>query len=246
MNITDWNGYEKINFSVNGRDGFIVCPKTPLEGNPWVWRAEFFDAFNYVDVELLKKGWFLAYYSVSDMYGCPASIEMMKEFYSVATGEYKLSKKPAIFGFSRGGLYATNFALTYPEYCGLLYLDAPVLDIRSWPAGFGTGCGDPESWEQCKKLYSLTDETAKDYKMNPLDRTEELAKTNIPVFLVCGASDSVVPYSENGLPFFEKMKKSSATIEQIVKPNCEHHPHSLSEPKPIVDFIEKMYGAGKP
>ena len=240
MNITDWNGYKQINFEVSGRDSFIVCPKDPLPGNPWVWRTEFFSAFNYADLALLNKGWHLAYHCVSNIYGCPESIDMMKEFYDVATGEYNMHKKPALFGFSRGGLYAVNFALKYKECCGLLYLDAPVLDIRSWPGGLGTGIGTPHCWEECKKIYGLTDFNAFRFSDNPLDHVKELADTHIPIFMVCGDSDTVVPYQENGEPFYKEMISYNAVIEQIVKPDCDHHPHSLEDPTPIVSFIEMI------
>ena len=241
MNFTnsDWNGYVKKDFSVNGRTSFIVCPKNPLPNNPWVWRTEFFYAFNYADLALLEKGWHLAYHCVSDMYGCPESITMMHEFYNVIINDFKLSSKPALFGFSRGGLYAVNFALKYPDLVGAIYLDAPVLDIRSWPGGKGSGIGDSICWEECKNWYKLTEDTAGNFNNNPLDNAEKIAETKIPILLVCGGKDKIVPYEENGKPFYERIKKVGGRIKQIVKPDCDHHPHSLFEPSPIVTFVEE-------
>ena len=96
MKITEWNGCRQLHFEVGGRRSTIVCPPKPLPGNPWVWRTEFFEAFNCADRALLERGWHLAYHSVSDMYGCPESIDMMKEFYDVVTAEFQLHKKPAL------------------------------------------------------------------------------------------------------------------------------------------------------
>ena len=141
---SEWKDHEKINFEVCGRESFIVCPKKPLDGNHWVWRTEFFGAFDMVDMAMLHMGWHLAYHAVSNMYGCPESIEMLHEFQKVAEDEFHLAKKGVLFGFSRGGLYAFNYAAVYPEKVAVLYLDAPVLDIRSWPGGKGTGEGSPE------------------------------------------------------------------------------------------------------
>ncbi len=239
MEITDWNGHQQLHFEVAGRRSTIIRPHNPLPGNPWVWRTEFFEAFNYADFALLKKGWHLVYHCVSDMYGCPESIDMLKEFYDVVTRDFELHEKPALFGFSRGGLYAVNFALKFPDCCGLLYLDAPVLDIRSWPGGLGASGGEPSCWVECKEVYHLNENTAFRFSDNPLDHVKELADTKIPVILVCGAVDSYVPYAENGQPFYEEMVSYSATIEQIVKPDCDHHPHSLEDPTPIVNFVEK-------
>lgn len=239
MNKTDWFGYEQLNFEVGGRESFIVCPKTPMNGNPWVWRTEFFGAFDTVDRALLEKGYFLAYHRVSDMYGNPESVEMLHEFYLISTNEYKLSKKPVLFGFSRGGLYAVNFAAKYPDCTGELYLDAPVTDIRSWPGSFT----ESAEWKQCLECYGLTNETAKQFSQNPNDFAEKNAKDGIPVIIVAGDSDSVVPFSQNGSVYFKNYKKYSDTIESIVKPGCDHHPHSPSDPAPVVDFIEKYAAA---
>ncbi len=242
MNITDWFGHKQINFTVGGRESFIVCPENPLPGNPWVWRTEFFGAFDQVDRALLEKGWHLAYHHASDMYGSPSSIEMLHEFYLVATSEYKLSMRPVLFGFSRSGLYAVNFAAKYPEYTGILYLDAPVTDIvRAWPGRF------PESleWKQCKEAYGLTDETAKTFKGNPNDYAEKNARDGIPVIIVAGDSDSVVPYELSGKIYYENYKKVSDKIEAIIKPGCDHHPHSLADPAPVVEFIEKYADSRK-
>lgn len=238
IKITDWNGYMKINFEIDGRESYVIRPHKPLKGNPWVWRTEFFGAFDTVDRALLEKGWFLAYHCVSDLYGNPESVEMMKEFYDAVTSSLSLNKKSALFGFSRGGLYAVNFALNYPDACGTLYLDAPVLDIRSWPGGLGVGRGEPSCWEQCKMVYRLDDSTALRFSDNPLDHVKALANTKIPVILVCGDSDVTVPFEENGKPFYEEMLSYSADIKLILKENCDHHPHSLSDPTRIVDFIE--------
>ena len=236
--IEEWNGRKKLCFSVGGRESFIVCPEKPREGNPWVWRTEFFGAFDYADRALLKRGWHLAYHCVSNQYGCPESIAKMTDFYHTALSKYGLNPRPVLFGFSRGGLYAVNFALAHPAFCAALYLDAPVLDIRSWPGGKGAGLGEPSCWEECKACYHLTEETASAFSDNPLDHAEAIAKTHIPILLVCGAVDRYVPYRENGEPFYRRVKAAGGVIEQIVKPDCDHHPHSLSDPEPIVAFAE--------
>ena len=56
---------------------------------------------------------------------------------------------------------------------------------------------------------------------------------------VVGDADDVVPYAENTKPFAEKYRAAGGTIEVIVKPGVNHHPHSLKDPKPFVDFLLK-------
>ena len=69
-----WKGYERIDFSFEGRESLIILPKQKANGSPWIWRAEFFDAFAAADMALLEKGRYLAYFKVSNMFGCPEAV----------------------------------------------------------------------------------------------------------------------------------------------------------------------------
>ncbi len=231
---SEYKGFSKIEFEVNNRNSYIVCPKHSADGNPWAWRCEFFGAFDSVDMALLNAGWHLAYHQVSDMYGCPDAVKSMRDFQKAVYTEFGLVEKTVLFGFSRGGLYAVNYAAEYPEETALIYLDAPVLDIRSWPCGAG---GDEKCADECLKIYNLTRETLADFKGSPIEQAERIAKLKIPVIIVAGGSDTVVPYSENGEIFARRMSEAGGIIHTIVKPDCGHHPHSLENPKPVVDFI---------
>ena len=133
MEQSEYHGFLRLDFEYQGREVIVVCPKQRAAGNPWVWRAEFFGAFDTVDVEMLNRGWHVVYYQVSNMYGCPEAISLMKTFHDFVTVAYGLSQKADIFGFSRGGLYAVNYALRYPQEVSTLYLDAPVVDLMQWP-----------------------------------------------------------------------------------------------------------------
>lgn len=243
MHIDDWKGYQRINFTVGERQSFLVRPKEAQPGRPWIWRAEFPGAFDQADMALLEAGWHLAYHCVSDRYGCPSSIDDMKEFFDTVVPAFDLHPKTVLFGFSRGGLYACNYALRHPEDVAALYLDAPVLDIRSWPGGLGAGLGEPGCWEECRRCYELdTEEKVESFFDNPLDNAERLAQLNIPIMLVAGDSDVYVPYSENGELFSERFEEAGGRITVIVKAGCNHHPHSLEDPAPIQEFLEIFTG----
>ncbi len=232
-----WKGYKRYDFTVNGRGGLVVVPPVPAKDSPWIWRAEFFDAFSQVDMAMLEKGWHLAYYKVNDMYGCPESIRLMNVFQNHAEREFRLSAKTVLFGFSRGGLYSVNYAAEYPDRVRALYLDAAVLDIRSWPGGMGRGDGAKAEWQECLNIYGLTEETAKAFKGNPLDRIPELIEAAIPVIVVAGDADTGAPYEENSGILVEKYRAAGGTIRVIIKPGAPHHPHSLEDPGPIVRFL---------
>lgn len=239
----EWNGYKKEVFIVDGREGFLVFPKKFEENKRWVWRAEFFGGFDYADRALIEKGFTLAYYCASDMFGCPEAVDAMKKFHDHVVENYGLNKKADIFGFSRGGLYTVNYTAKYPEDVATIYLDAPVLSLESWPGMFGKTkeyrneiCLN--EWEKCKKVYGFsTDEEMLSYKEIPLNKVDALIAANIPVIIVAGDSDKTVDYTENGEIFAREYKEKGGDIKLIVKEGVDHHPHSLEEPSPIVDFI---------
>lgn len=236
---SEWNGYRRADFEVDGRASLLIFPEHPLPGNPWVWRTEFFGAFDTVDRALLAKGWHIGYHRVSNMYGCQASVEYLRAFQNYVEEHFRLHLRPVLFGFSRGGLYAVNYAVAYPGRVGGLYLDAPVMDIRSWPGGLGTGCGDADCWQECMRWYGLTEDTAPGFAQNPLDQASRLAAAGIPVVGVVGLVDGVVPYEENLKQFTPRFRAAGGRIRVIEKPGCDHHPHSLTDPAPVVEFIEK-------
>lgn len=235
-----YRGYKSENFVFEGRNCTVVFPGKEREDKKWIWRAEFLGAFDSVDTDMLSKGYALAYISVSDMYGNPESIEIMKKFHCFMTG-HGFCEKTVIFGFSRGGLYACNFALKYPDAVAALYLDAPVLDIKSWPGGMGKGAGAAREFKECLSLYGLDENTVCDFRKNPSDRLEELCSLGIPVALVAGDSDRVVPYGENGALLENVYRKGGGDLLCIVKPGCDHHPHSLSDPSPVSAFLRARY-----
>lgn len=237
---SQWQGYDRLDFSVADHASFLIVPKEPAKGNPWIWRTEFFGHEPQADLALLAKGWHVAYTNMQNQYGAPVATDHMKVFHDAMIKDYKLNAKVVLEGFSRGGLFALNYAILNPERVASLYLDAPVCDFKSWPAGFGTGKGSPGDWTRCKAVYNLADDAAaKAYKLNPVDNVAPLAKAKVPVLAVVGDADKVVPLAENSAIVKERYTALGGTMEMIVKPGVDHHPHSLKDPAPIVDFVLK-------
>lgn len=234
---SDWHGFSKIDFQVNGRKCFIVVPKTAAEGKPWIWRTEFFGHEPQADIALIEKGFHAAYIDVTNMYGAPMALDIMDTFHAHLVKEYGLSNKPVLEGFSRGGLFSLNWAARNPEKVSCIYNDAPVCDFKSWPGGKGKGKGSPGDWKNCLKVYGLTEEQALAYKLNPVDNLEPLAKAKIALLHVCGDADKTVPIDENTRIVEKRYKELGGEIVVIAKPGVDHHPHSLTDPKPIVDFV---------
>ena len=170
----------------------------------------------------MEKGWHVAYIGISDMYGCPEAVAIMEKFYRYMTEKVGLSRRVDLFGFSRGALYAVNFTVGRPEAVSTLYLDAPVLNVRSWPGGFGDAARFEKEWEECKQVYHISEEDASAFKGNPLDKLDQLLAGQVKIMLVAGGADTVVPYKENGKLLASYYEEHGGTIKVIVKPDCDH------------------------
>ncbi|HEY9248699.1 MAG TPA: GDSL-type esterase/lipase family protein [Rariglobus sp.] len=240
---SQWNGYERTDFLVGRRPAILVAPKTPAAGRPWIWRTEFFGAFPSVDLALLEKGWHVAYLDVQNLYGAPVALDAMDGFHPYLLEKYKLAGKPVLEGFSRGGLFAFNWAARHPDRVAALYVDAPVCDFKSWPAGHGRGKGSPGDWTRCLQVYGLTEEQARDYTGNPIDNLAPLAAAKIPIIAVAGDADDVVPLNENIGIVEKRYRELGGRIQLITKPGVGHHPHSLTDPTPVVDFLVAVFNA---
>lgn len=233
----DWYGYDRATFQVDGRDCTLVAPHTPAPGNPWVWRTEFFGHEPQADVALLERGFHVAWIDISNMYGAPIAMGHMDALYEHLTTQRRLSAKPTLFGFSRGGLSALNWAALHPERVSAIYLDAPVCDFKSWPGGKGRLAGSPDDWQRLLRVYGLSEAQALQYRLNPLDQLEPLAKAGVPILSVCGQMDEVVPIEENTGQLEQRYRQLGGSTTVITKPFCLHHPHSLTNPDPIVRFV---------
>ena len=238
VSAENWEGFNKLEFTVEGRKAFLIEPAKVALGNPWIWRTEFFGHEPQADLALLKKGFHVAYVDVQNLYGGPLAMTVMDAMHARVTTEHKLANKTVLEGFSRGGLFAINWAARNPEKVACIYNDAPVCDFLSWPGGNGRSKGSPSDWERLKKVYGFSDdEVAKNSQLSPIHQLEPLAKAKIPLLHVCGATDDAVPIEENSLLVQKRYLSLGGSMTLISKPHCNHHPHSLQDPTRIVNFV---------
>jgi pimeloyl-ACP methyl ester carboxylesterase len=100
----------------------VIVPKTAAAGNPWSWQGCYWNHQPQAEVELLRRGFHIAYTSAN------ANLRPGKEWdtwYAFLTDKHGLSKKPAFVGMSRGGEYAYTWATANPERVSCIYGDNP-------------------------------------------------------------------------------------------------------------------------
>jgi hypothetical protein len=100
----------------------VVVPKAAAPGNPWSWRGCYWDHQPQSEVELLKRGFHIAYIESS------ATLRPGKQWdawYAFLTDQHGLSKKPVFVGMSRGGEFGFTWATANPAKVSGIYADNP-------------------------------------------------------------------------------------------------------------------------
>jgi lysophospholipase L1-like esterase/pimeloyl-ACP methyl ester carboxylesterase len=238
---TDFYGFRQLQWEREGVLCRVVLPRVAAAGRPWIWRARFWGHEPQLDRALLERGWHVAYCEVGGLFGAAPAIQRWDDFYGFASA-LGLSRQPILEAMSRGGLIAYNWASQNPSKVAGIYGDNPVCDARSWPGGAGKSSGAPSEWEQCLGVYGLNETTVQYAQVFPVEGLEPLASAGVPLFHVIGDADSIVPTSENSDVIEARYRALGGPIQVIRKPGMDHHPHSLPDPQPIVDFCLRATG----
>jgi alpha-beta hydrolase superfamily lysophospholipase len=234
-----WHGFDQFDFKLDEVDCRVVMPKQAAAGRPWIWRARFWGHEPQTDVALLERGFHVAYCDVAGLWGNAEAIRRWDRFYRYVTSEHRFSRRPALEGMSRGGLMIYGWAIKHPNQVSCIYADAPALGIRPYVRDLDDDDPELDRLRGWMKAHGLTLRQAKEYTLDTLDRLEPLAKAKVPVIHVCGDADESVPFEEHTAEFARRYRKLGGEIKLIVKPGGKHHPHSLEDPTPIVEFILK-------
>jgi len=239
--FSEWNGYRRADFLFEGREAIVLFPKCEPNGR-WMIKMEYFAAFQEFEFYMLDRGWHLTYLKNINRWGTDADSDAKARFADFVSQEFGLYKKTVCVGMSCGGLCSVNFAARHPEYVSFLYLDAPVMNLLSCPMGFGVG--DPlgnegSGWSEIVDAYGFDLPTLLTYREHPIDKISTLAENHLPVALIYGDSDKVVPYIENGVVLERYYKEHGLPLFTEAKVGVGHHPHGPTNVSALSDFIEK-------
>ncbi len=238
MEQSVWNGFSRIDFMFEDRKAILVLPKR-ADGGKWLFKTEYFDAFPAFEIEMVSRGYHLAYLENKTRWCLPEDIAVKERFCAYLTENYGLQNKCVPVGMSCGGMHAVYFAAQFPDRIAGLYLDAPVMNLLSCPCGMGDA--DDSMYEEFHAATGFDKSTLLGYRNHPIDAADALIKKGIPVFLVCGDADGVVPYHENGKLLYEKYQAAKGDITLVLKPGVGHHPHGLDDVTPLVFFANRCY-----
>ncbi len=235
-----WNGFECVEFEFEGHEARVVIPVKQVVRPFLAIKTEYWNAFPETEIRLLEEGFYLCYIKNDNRWGTDTDLDRKARFVEYVTEKYSLDNKCIPVGMSCGGLIAVKFAARYPQLVSCIYIDAPVINYMSCPCGFGIGeRSDDENFSEILGALGMNGISELIcYRDMPQDKIPQLIENKIPVVMVSGDSDTIVPYTENGILLEKAYKENGIDFELFMKPGCNHHPHGLENPQAIVDFIK--------
>ena len=238
---TTWEGFSAIESTFSDRSYILVKPHAGKGNGKWALKTEYFGAFPALEIELLKRGYHIAHIKTKTRWCLPEDTEAQADFVRFIHKEFELCKTCVPIGMSCGGMQSIYLAAKHPALVSCAYLDAPVLNLLSCPAGVGgREALLNREYAEFVEHRGMTVSELVPFREHPQDYLPQMVAARIPVVLVSGDSDTIVPFHENGRLLAEAYEEAGVPIEVHIKPGGDHHPHGLADNTLIADFIDRF------
>jgi pimeloyl-ACP methyl ester carboxylesterase len=172
-----------------------------------------------------------------ESYGSPAGVQAAEALHAemVRRG---YSQKPVLLGRSRGGLWASAWAIAHPEFTAGLAGIYPVYDWRTYPGVEGAAAA-----------YGLTpaELAAQAGELCPIEQIGQLAEANVPVCIIHGDVDTVVPLDRNSGELHKRyVAAGKGELVNLIVPAGQGHSfwEGFFHCQPLVDFVIARARAG--
>jgi len=223
-------------FQLEDREAFIIRPSAKNAGDrrqPWIWYAPTLPGLpdqeeRWMFERWIKAGIAIAGIDVGESFGSPEGRAGFTALYRELTERRGFSTTPVLLGRSRGGLMALNWAAENPDKVAGFVGIYPVCNLASYP-GLAKACG----------AYGLTvrqlEAELSDH--NPIDRLAGLARARVPMILIHGDVDLVVPLEDNSLELRTRYFDQGGQVKLIVARGQGHNRWSgFFQNDELVDF----------
>lgn len=226
-------------FEVGGKKALVYAAPKPAADKPWVWYAPTLGGVSLAGRKLyfesfLHAGISIAGYDLGEVRGSPASTAKFTEFYA-AMVKRGFSPKPILLGQSRGGIMTLAWAFRHPDKVLAWVGIYPVCNLASWPL--------KNSKAQTLADFAMpeTELVAKLKEFNPVDNLSGLLANKVPMFVVHGDSDAVVPYADNTKLLKDRYEAAGGPITVKLIPGEGHKVGpAFFECRELVDFVLKQ------
>jgi dipeptidyl aminopeptidase/acylaminoacyl peptidase len=210
-------------FMVKGSQAFVMLPAEGLrqKPQPWIWYAPTLPGYpdeheKWMHERFVAAGIAVAGIDVGESYGSPAGSSRFTDLYKELTEKRGFAAKPCLLGRSRGGLMVTSWAVEHADAVAGIAGIYPVIDFRTYP---GLEKAAPAYGVSAKELGERLAE------FNPIERVASLAKARVPVFIIHGDIDTVVPLQENSAELLRRYKEENAeaSVKLVVAQKQGHN-----------------------
>lgn len=228
---------EIVNIASHKAFIFLPEPDKRTSPQPWVMYAPTLLP-NYPDEherwlhqQLLDAGIAIAGIDVGEAYGSPQGSAGMDALYEHLINDRNFAVKACLLGRSRGGLWVTSWASENLDKVAAIAGIYPVFDLTTYPG-----------IQRASTAYSLQPQALEESlsKYNPISKAKVLAKNAMPMYLIHGIPDQVVPYQQNSATMQELYKQSnSASAFQLATIEDQGHNHwpGFFTNQAMVDFL---------
>ncbi len=234
-------------FLVDGRPAFILWPPDAKrrDPQPWIMYAPTLPAYpdrheQWMHEQFLAEGVAVAGIDVGEAYGSPDGQRLFSELHRELTEERGFANKPCLLGRSRGGLWTSSWTIRNADKVAGIAGIYPVFDLRTYPG-----------LDRAAPAYGMTPQELQDRlaEFNPIAQIDVLAEAKVPVFIIHGDDDKVVPLTENSAMLLQRYQRegSADNVELIAVAGQGHNfwP-GFFRCQQLVDFAvaQAMRGAG--
>jgi len=195
-------------FLLQDRPAFVLLPpeKERRTPQPWIMYAPTLAGYpdeheKWMHEQFLAAGVAVAGIDIGESYGSPLGRKLFTALYEELTKKRGFASRPCLLGRSRGGLWVASWACDHPEQVAGIAGIYPVFDLRTYP---GVAKAVPAYGLKADELEVKLSEN------NPIERVSLLAKAKVPVFIIHGDDDKVVPLKENSAELAARYEAAGA------------------------------------
>ena len=217
-------------FSLKDASAFIISANHGRSEKPWVWIAPALadtslEVFAWYIKNLTQAGISVAGYDIGEVRGSPQSSARFHEFYQAMIAKAYASR-PILLAKSRGALMLLAWAFRHPQHVAAFAGIYPVCNLLSWPLRNKPNPVLEDYAMSRDQLLQVVE------KVNPIHQLKPLADAQVPIFLVHGTDDDLVPLSENSELVVENYQSLGGTVQLDRLPGMGHDE--------TVDFLENQ------
>ncbi len=211
---------KEVKFTMDEHDALLLLPEKTRSASPlgWVWFAPMVpgepnEHHEFIIQHVLSAGMAFASIDVGESYGSVDGTRLYAEFHDLLNRCFDLSRRAVLLPQSRGGLMLFNWAALHSDEVVRVVGIYPVCDLRSYP-GLAIA----------SKAYGMTEQelVAQLKQHNPVDLLSALAKAHVPVLLIHGNNDNVVPLQENAAEFVRRYRSLGGSAKLILVQDRGH------------------------